>query len=457
MTENIVWHDGELTREDRNRSFSGRKNKVIWFTGLSGSGKSTIARALEKKFHEKGIHSYVLDGDNIRHGLNSDLGFTGKDREENIRRIGEVAKLFYDAGIFVITSFISPYIKDRDKIRELIGPDFIEVYLKCPLKECESRDPKGLYKKARSGEISDFTGISAPYETPKNPEMTIDTSRLSIEGSVDFIMKNLFKDESFSRELGIAKKLALDAGNKVYEIYQTDDFNIKMKSDNSPLTKADIASDDIITDGLKENFPEYGILSEESDDDLLRIDKEYVWIIDPLDGTKEFISRNGEFTINIALTHRGKPVLGVIYVPAKDELYYASKDGGAFYETKGKIEQIRSSSKKQIDDMIVVRSRSHASEKLIEIIKENNFKDTISSGSSIKGCLVAHGKADVYYRLNPVNEWDVCAMNAIIDESGAKMTDIKGNTIQYNKKDVLIEGFVVSNGVIHEKLLGLID
>jgi adenylylsulfate kinase len=182
MTKNITWHKGHIEREDRTRLL-GKNNKVAWFTGLSGSGKSTIAVAAEKVLHEKGYPTYILDGDNIRHGLTKDLGFSKEDRQENLRRIAEVAKLFYDAGLTVLVSFISPFEREREFARKLIGKDFFDVYIKCPIAVCESRDPKGLYKKVRKGELTGFTGIDAPYDVPVNPELTIDTENQSVEES----------------------------------------------------------------------------------------------------------------------------------------------------------------------------------------------------------------------------------------------------------------------------------
>lgn len=177
----------KINKEDRNK-LAGNRSFVIWFTGLSGSGKSTLANFLEQKFYEKGILTYILDGDNIRFGLNKDLDFSDDGRKENIRRIGEVAKLMTDAGIVVLTAFISPFRKDRKTVRELLDKnDFIEIYVKCDLKVCEERDVKGLYSKARAGEIKDFTGIDSPYEEPENPEYVIDTTENSIEESVDRI------------------------------------------------------------------------------------------------------------------------------------------------------------------------------------------------------------------------------------------------------------------------------
>lgn len=180
---NITWHHETVVREDRENS-NGHGSVVLWFTGLSGSGKSTLAQAVQAVLFEHCCQTYVLDGDNIRHGLNKDLGFSPEDREENIRRIGEVAALFLDAGMIVSTAFISPYQSDRDKVRALCGDRFIEVFVHCPVSVCEERDPKGLYQKAREGKIPEFTGISAPYEAPETPELTLDTSKRNLEECV---------------------------------------------------------------------------------------------------------------------------------------------------------------------------------------------------------------------------------------------------------------------------------
>lgn len=188
---NIVWHESEVTKENRQQQ-KGHKSAILWFTGLSGSGKSTISVALETALYTKGFHTYRLDGDNVRHGLNNNLGFSPEDRTENIRRIGEVSKLMVDAGLFTLTAFISPYLEDRDQVRKLVAADeFIEIYVKASLETCEQRDPKGLYKKARVGEIKGFTGIDAPYEEPKEAEIIVDTNHLSIEASVEVIIDYL--------------------------------------------------------------------------------------------------------------------------------------------------------------------------------------------------------------------------------------------------------------------------
>jgi adenylylsulfate kinase len=188
---NIVWHKTNVTREDREKLLK-QKGILLWLTGLSGSGKSTVAVALEKKLHDMGKLTYLLDGDNIRHGLNRNLDFTNEDRVENIRRISEVSKLFVDAGVITIATFISPFIEERNKIRELLGKDFVEVYIDCPIEVCEKRDPKGIYEKARKGQIKNFTGIDSPYEKPTNPEITVATNLNSIEECVDLIIGYLF-------------------------------------------------------------------------------------------------------------------------------------------------------------------------------------------------------------------------------------------------------------------------
>ena len=192
MTEskatNVVWHENLVKMEDREKLL-GQKGVLLWFTGLSASGKSTVANEISFRLYKDGKLTYVLDGDNVRHGLNKNLGFSPEDREENIRRISEVGNLFADAGIITSTAFISPYRKDRDFARSLLGENrFFEIFVKASIETCEARDPKGLYKKARSGEIPQFTGISAPYEEPLKPELILDADNLSIDDEVDQVI-----------------------------------------------------------------------------------------------------------------------------------------------------------------------------------------------------------------------------------------------------------------------------
>lgn len=191
ISSNIRWQDRRLSREDYHRR-NGHSSMVLWFTGLSGAGKSTLAHEVEERLFEKGCYTYLLDGDNVRHGLNGDLGFSEYDRRENIRRVGEVAKLFVDAGVVVLAAFISPYREDRDRVRALFNAgDFIEIHVRCDLEICEDRDPKGLYRKSRAGELPDFTGIDSPYEDPIVPELTIDTGKLDVARSVTAVLDYL--------------------------------------------------------------------------------------------------------------------------------------------------------------------------------------------------------------------------------------------------------------------------
>ena len=198
-SSNVVWHNATVTRQHR-EEMNGHGSVILWFTGLSGAGKSSLSHAVEEALHQLGCHTFVLDGDNVRHGLCADLGFSTEDRVENIRRVGEVSKLFIEAGVIVLTAFISPFRSDRERVRSLVPHgDFLEIYCDSPLEVCEGRDVKGLYKRARAGEIKDFTGISSPYEAPEAPELTVETGMLSIEDSAARVMALL-------RERGIVKE-----------------------------------------------------------------------------------------------------------------------------------------------------------------------------------------------------------------------------------------------------------
>ena len=194
-SSNVIYHQASVTRQRRNK-LNNHRSIVLWFTGLSGSGKSTLAHALEEKLFQKGCRTFVLDGDNVRHGLNSNLGFSEEGRTENIRRISEVSKLMLESGLIVMTAFISPFSKDRNEARNLISnDDFIEIYCKASLEVCEARDVKGLYKLARAGEIKNYTGVDSPYEEPENPELTINTDRQTLDNSVSKILS--FLEQNF--------------------------------------------------------------------------------------------------------------------------------------------------------------------------------------------------------------------------------------------------------------------
>jgi adenylylsulfate kinase len=197
-SSNITYHEAQISREMR-EELNGHRSTILWFTGLSGSGKSTLAHAVEERLHQIGCRTFVFDGDNVRHGLCGDLGFSTEDRHENIRRIGEMSKLFTEAGVIALTAFISPFRYDRQMVRDLVVPgDFLEIYCDSPLEVCESRDVKGLYRRARAGEIPEFTGLSSPYEEPEAPELIVDTNRLTIEESVDVVL-GLLEDRGIIR------------------------------------------------------------------------------------------------------------------------------------------------------------------------------------------------------------------------------------------------------------------
>lgn len=191
ISTNTVWHHATVTRQLREAQ-NGHRGAIIWFTGLSGSGKSTLAHAVEEELHQRGCRTFVLDGDNVRHGLCDDLGFSAQDRVENIRRIGEMAKLFMEAGVIVLTAFISPYRADRERVRGMVEHgDFIEIYCDAAIEVCEARDAKGIYKKARAGQVSDFTGISSPYEAPENAELTVKTGEVELEECMQLTLELL--------------------------------------------------------------------------------------------------------------------------------------------------------------------------------------------------------------------------------------------------------------------------
>ncbi len=255
---------------------------------------------------------------------------------------------------------------------------------------------------------------------------------------------------NLQKELKLSIDLSIKAGKEILEVYK-DTIEVEYKDDKSPLTLADKRSNDVIVEGLKREFHQYSILSEESADDKSRLDNDWCWIVDPLDGTKEFIKRNGEFTVNIALTYKKKTVLGVIYVPVKDELYYATKGDGAYM-----IQNCNSSMdnkallkvSERTDNIRLVKSRSHASGKLKELIEDKNdlIEDTKPAGSSLKGCLVAKGGAEVYYRFNPTMEWDTAAMQCIVEEAGAIFRQMDGSEMLYNRENNLNDkGFYIVN------------
>lgn len=459
MEKNIVWSESPVKRSDR-ENILGQKGMILWMSGLSGSGKSTIGHLVEKRLTEKGRVVCFLDGDNLRFGLNSNLGFSLEDRAENVRRIGEAAILLAQSGIIVIAGAVSPLAEMRRNVRKRAWEcdiPFSEIYVKADVAACSSRDPKGLYQKAIKGEIKDFTGISSPYEAPENPELVLDTLNLTAHECAFslFTYINKFQYDG-DAVLRTAAKAAISAGKEIMEVYESADFGVEYKSDASPLTLADKRANDVITKILSEKFPQYAVLSEEKADEPSRLSEDFCFIVDPLDGTKEFIKRNGEFTVNIALSYLGKSVLGVIYVPVTGDLYYSCDGRGAFLEKNAdnadeidfynEKNRIKVSDKR--DNLTVMASRSHSDERTLKMLEDNKAKigKTLSAGSSLKGCFIACGKADIYYRFGLTSEWDTAAMQNIVEQAGGIFRQTDGSEMRYNREDILNrKGFYILN------------
>lgn len=250
-------------------------------------------------------------------------------------------------------------------------------------------------------------------------------------------------------KINIIKKLAITVGQKIMEIYENESLflSVEYKTDHSPLTLADKASNKLIVEGLKKAFPDYAILSEEEKDDKKRLENDYCFIVDPLDGTKEFLKRNGQFTVNIALSYQHRVVMGVIYVPVTQELYYAEKGKGSFLQTaEGKIKKLYVSNIKDLEKVRLVMSSSHGCKEMDELIKKYKFQQFVKMGSSIKGCLIARGEAEIYYRYNPTMEWDTAAMQCIAEEAGAIFRQMDDSELLYNRTNPLnAKGFYVIN------------
>lgn len=448
MNENIFPHVPAVTFTERMK-VCGLEPSVLWFTGLSGSGKTTLAREVERRIINAGCPAYLLDGDSTRTGLCAGLGFSENDRAENLRRLAEASFILAGSGATAIVSAISPLSSSRKAARETISKKcpFYEVYVSTPVEECRRRDVKGLYAKAYAGLISDFTGVSAPYEAPEAPDITIDTTGRDIHECADEIMYMLFG----RGYLSVMEKAALLAGNEIMRVYRSD-LRVEHKDDSSPVTEADMNADRVISGILKERFPYIPVLSEESADDRSRLYSRCCFIVDPLDGTEEYIARNGEFTVNIAFCCDGRIIMGVIYIPSTGEMFEAASGAGAYKrmfdgETLSAAQRIRTS--RRTEGLILMESRSH--NKNVEYLKliergRNRIGQIQRCGSSIKGCRIAEGKADVYYRFGLTHEWDTAAMQCICEQAGAIFLDGNGNQIRYNRIDTLNrDGFYIIN------------
>lgn len=468
MPNDITPHRSALTALER-QQISGSIPAVFWMSGLSGSGKSTIAVQFEKRMTEEGHAAFMIDGDTVRSGLCSGLGFSVEDRHENLRRIAHLARTIAESGQTVVVCTISPDRESRETAREVIGDsaDFFEVYVKASLEVCASRDPKGLYKRAFAGELQSFTGVSAPYEPPVDADIVLDTVSSTAEECAEQLVRaaldNIYKPRQLVRGMLEAACLASD---RITEIYNGR-YDVSFKEDSSPLTTADTASNEVLVSYLGSHFPNYDILSEEasSEVDIHGIPKRIlhnagVFIIDPLDGTKEFISRNGEFCVSIGFASRHRVMAGAIAVPAKRLLYYAFEGCGAYKVTFDDIpsdvfdetKRIHVSSRRGTSDtdrLIVTASRSHGDAETEALLDSNAdlIGEVITAGSCLKGCLIAEGAADVHYRFGSfMKEWDTAAMQVICEEAGGIYRDGNGRAVPANRADPVNRGgFVILN------------
>lgn len=247
-----------------------------------------------------------------------------------------------------------------------------------------------------------------------------------------------------STELNLAKALALAAGQQILQIYQSSNIIVNHKADLSPVTAADVLAEQIILSGIKQTFPHHNIVSEETQPAAAQ-QSDWIWFVDPLDGTKDFLAYNNEFTVNIGLTYKGKPVLGVIYAPALDEFYWAVKGGKAYWQKNSHIKKIQVSKRHQETELRIVVSRHHLEKKEKQYLAQHHFAEIKPVGSSLKGCLIARGEADLYIRFVPINQWDICAMHTIIEAAGGQLLDSKNSPVTYRPQPILIQGLTVIN------------
>ncbi len=379
----------------------------------------------------------TLDGDELRAGPCRDLGFTPQDRAENVRRAAVLASEQSQSGQIVLVALISPMRVDRDRARQIIeasGAAFVEVFVDAPLSVAEARDPKGLYKRARRGELSHFTGVDAPYEAPVTPALAIRTDTESPEQSASRVMEILLasteagaKTMNQTQLLEDLIEVARRAGDVIMDIYATD-FAVEEKRDDSPVTAADERAEAVITAALRQITPDTPIVAEEAMAAGKQVSPgRQFWLVDPLDGTKEFVSRNGEFTVNIALISDGVPVLGVVYAPVTDTVFAGSEKDGAYIVDAGAKRTI---SVRDIPDAgaVVLTSRSHGDyEVLHERLEGQTIADWRLVGSSLKICLIAAGEGDLYPRLGRTMEWDTAAGHAVLRAAGGRLMVLDGS------------------------------
>lgn len=415
----------------------GFKPTVVWFTGLSGAGKTTVSQRVAALMREQSLPVVTLDGDELRAGPCRDLGFTPEDRAENVRRVAVLAREQSQFGQLVLVALISPLQADRDRARQIIeasGADFIEIFVDAPLSVTEARDPKGLYKRARRGELTHFTGIDAPYEAPVDPALAIRTDAESPEQSASRVMEILLAsteagDKAMNQTQLLEELIAVarHAGDVIMKIYATD-FAVHEKRDDSPVTAADERAEAVIAAALRQMTPDIPIVAEEAMAAGKQVSPgRQFWLVDPLDGTKEFVSRNGEFTVNIALIQDGAPILGVVYAPVTDTVFAGSEKDGAFIVDAGAKREI---SVRDIPDAgaVVLTSRSHGDyDALHKRLEGQAVADWRLVGSSLKICLIAAGEGDLYPRLGRTMEWDTAAGHAVLRAAGGRLMVLNGS------------------------------
>ncbi len=469
MLENHLTPHRSAVDSAARRKITGSVPAVFWMSGLSGSGKSTVAVRFERRMTEEGHATFMIDGDTVRTGLCRGLGFSAEDRHENLRRIAHLAKTMADAGLTVVVCTISPDKASRDTARAIIEEtaDFYEVYVEASVEVCAARDPKGLYKRAFAGEIANFTGVSAPYEVPKNPDITLDTANRTVDECAEILvntaLEGIYRPAKLVRSMLDAATLA---SAKIMEIYDGK-YDVSFKEDASPLTTADTASNEVLTTYFREAYPEYAILTEEETSavDLHGIPERLsnnagIFIIDPLDGTKEFIHRNGEFCVSIGFATRHRVYAGVIAVPAKRLLYYAAEGYGAYkitfdaltenvFDPANRIHVSERTGTTADDKLVITASRSHGDKQTEDLLDLNadRIGETITAGSCLKGCLIAEGLADVHYRFGSfMKEWDTAAMQILCEEAGGTYTAADGKKVPANRADPVNHGgFIILN------------
>lgn len=423
---------------------------MLWFTGLSGAGKSTLAEALAAELKGEGLDVFELDGDALRAHHEFALGFSREDRDTNIKIAVQMAKEASEAGKIVVASFITPYREQRLMARTELE-HFVEIYVKASLECCEGRDVKGYYKQARAGEIENFTGIDDPYEVPLGADLILNTEVESFEDSMGRLLEFL----EWEPLLWDMKKAVLAAGAELMSYYSGANNSVAMKEGDSPVSEADLASERVLIEALA-NY-DFALLSEESEDDLARLDSEFVFVMDPLDGTKDFLKKTGDFSVLLGLVREGEAVIGLVYQPSEQRLYWAVKGFGARMRwAEGEVELLNVSDVSEFSEAGIMVSREHLQELEQDLERELGIGRRIARGSAgLKLAAVASGEAEIYINSSDKTfEWDTCAGQLILEEAGGVLVDLEGDDFVYNKKAPRnAKGFVASNAVLHESLL----